>query len=168
MLLHHMRRTATPAFAAGLVLAVLAAVPAATAKEVKNLWATVNICDTKKHPDDVGIRGRMPGNGTSEKMYMKFILQFKKAGKWVTVKPGGTSPWVSAGSAKFTWGANGRTFHVNGVKAGSSFTMRGHVKYEWRSHGNVVQTATRNTTAGHPTSKGDPKNYSAATCVVSN
>ena len=54
----------------------------------KNLWSTINICGTKKHPHDLGIRGRMPGDGkASHTMWMRFIVQYRNSsGKFVNVK----------------------------------------------------------------------------------
>ena len=41
------------------------------------LWATINVCDTAKHPDTIGIRASMPGSGTKgERMYMRFQVQY--------------------------------------------------------------------------------------------
>jgi hypothetical protein len=156
--------------AAGLLVlaVVLAASGLATAapKPVKNLWSTVNICDTKKHPNIVGIRGRMPGNGDkNQTMWLKVILQHQKNGKWANVTKGGASPWLKAGSAKFSWGENGYNFTIN-VKAGDKFKFRGQVKYEWRKSGNVVRSGARYTTSGHASSNSDPEGFSAATCTV--
>ena len=42
----------------------------------KRLWATVNVCDTVGHPDSIGIRGSMPGDGDkTEVMFMRFQVQ---------------------------------------------------------------------------------------------
>src|SRR5947207_14010398 len=54
----------------GAIALLMAAVPApAGARQAdaithsKRLWATVNVCDTVGHPDSIGIRGSMPGDG---------------------------------------------------------------------------------------------------------
>ena len=31
-----------------------------SAERSADLWATINICDTKRHPDSIGIRGQIP------------------------------------------------------------------------------------------------------------
>jgi hypothetical protein len=36
--------------------------------DTPELWATVNICDTEKNPDSMGIRAGMPGNGTDQRL----------------------------------------------------------------------------------------------------
>ena len=48
---------------AAVVAALAAAAPAAHAS-ARDLWATVNVCDTKAHPNMMGVRARMPGDGT--------------------------------------------------------------------------------------------------------
>jgi hypothetical protein len=152
--------------AMGIVLGATGLASAAP-KPVKNLFATINVCDTKKHPNIVGVRGRMPGNGNSKQtMYLKALIQFKNSkGKWVQVTKNGKSPWLKAGNAKFAWGENGWNFPI-AIKAGQKFTFRGQVKYEWREGKNVVRTGARYTTGGHQTAKSDPEGYSAATCTV--
>jgi hypothetical protein len=160
-----LRRTPIVAVCASVALAALApAAPAAT----KNLWATVNVCDTPAHPDDVGIAARMPGNGTTQRMYMRFYVQYFDGEKWKFVKSGGTSPWVHAGSAKYTWAGLGWTFSFDPPPTGVSYTMRGFVRYEWRrGKTKVVKRTHRYTTAGHPGTKGaDPKNYSERKCKM--
>jgi hypothetical protein len=132
----------------------------------KHLWSTINICDTSKHPDQLGIRARMPGNGTSQKMRMRFIAQYMKQGSWVRVKDA-VSPWRLAGSASFTWQELGWTFNFKELQPGDGYRMRGLVKFEWRSHGKVVRRAHAYTTSGHRTGRGDPPNYSASTCFMS-
>ena len=136
------------------------------AATVKNLWATVNICDTKGHPNAIGIRGRAPGNGSSDNIWMRFLVQFKKNGAWTFVKNGGRSAWIKAGSARYKWLERGVTFPFD-LKPGESYLMRGLVRYEWRRHGEVLHRTHRYTEAGHHAAGGgDPKGYSAATCFI--
>jgi hypothetical protein len=158
-----------PIAGAVVLVALVAAGPAADAKKTsrKNLWSTVNICDTQKHPNQLGIRGRMPGDGRDEKMWMRFIVQYMHSGKWVRVKTGGVSPWRKAGSALFTYSETGWTFRFDSLAPGEGYTMRGLVKFEWRKHGNVLRRRHAYTSAHHPTGFGDPKRYSKATCFVS-
>jgi hypothetical protein len=149
--------------AIGIVLAASGLATAAT--PVKNLWATVNICDTHKHPNTIGVRGRMPGNGdSSQNMFLKAVLQQRKSGKWVYLK-NGSSPWLKAGNAKFSWGENGWNF-VFKLTKGQSLKLRGQVKYQWRKNGKVVRSGARFTTSGHPSSHSDPEGYSAADCTL--
>lgn len=150
------------------VVLVAAAAPAAGAA-TKNLWATVNVCDSPNHPDDLGIAARMPGTGTNLRMYMRFYAQYLDGDEWRFVKTGGKSPWVLAGSAKFSWIERGWTFSFDPPPAGTSYTMRGFVRFEWRrGKKRVVKRTHRYTSAGHPgTRDADPPDYSARTCKMS-
>lgn len=142
------------------------------AHTVKNQWSTINICDTAKHPDQVGIRARMPAMDRGVKMKMRFFVQYKKNGAWVGVpaKDGGTtmSDWFVVGYGKYKWEELGDTFSFTDLKRGDSFLMRGLVKFQWRRHGKVLKTAHAYTSAHHPSDKyGDPVGFSKATCTVS-
>ncbi len=154
--------------AVACALAALAALAPAAPAAPKNLWATVNVCDSTNHPDDVGVAARMPGNGTRQRMYMRFFVQYRDdAGKWRYVKTGGRSPWVYAGSARYSWSQRGYTFGFDPPPAGAKFVMRGLVKFEWRSRGGkVVKRTHRYTSSGHPTKGADPEGYSAAQCTL--
>jgi hypothetical protein len=141
--------------------------PLSQASTVKNLWSTVNICDTKSHPDALGVRGRAPGDGSRQNIWMRFFAQYQKNGAWVFVKKGGRSSWIEAGPAAFTWQEHGVTFPFT-LKPGESYLMRGLVKFQWRLHGKVVRSSHAYTSSGHhAASGGDPKGYSAATCFNS-
>jgi hypothetical protein len=157
-------------FAATLI--ALVAAPAAQAKPVKDLWATVNVCDTKKSPDDMGVRARAPGDGTRAQIYMRFMAQYRTAeGAWKAVK-GGSSKWLRAGTSLFRNQEIGYTFSFDKPDAGTSYVMRGLVKYEWRDHRKhhrrrvVVKRRQRYTTGGHPTQGAEPKHFSAAHCTI--
>jgi len=145
-------------------IVALAAPAADASKPPKDLWATVNICNTTKHPDSLGIRGRMPGNGTKQRMSMRFAAQYKSNHKWHAA--GAPSAWRSAGSAIYSWGETGWTFDFQKPAAGSQLVLRGVVSFRWKLHGKVRRTARAVTTAHHPSSGADPKNYSAAICRI--
>lgn len=159
------RRTPIVVACAIAALALFApTAPAAT----KHLWSTVNVCDTPNHPDDVGVAARMPGNGSKQRMYMRFYVQYLDGEKWKFVKDGGISPWVYAGSAKFSWAGLGWTFSFDPPPTGTSYTFRGFVRFEWRSgKTKVVKRTHRYTSAGHPGTRGaDPKDFSARKCKM--
>jgi hypothetical protein len=101
-------------------------------------------------------------------MYMRFYVQYFSGDRWRFLKSGGASPWVYAGSAKYTWVGLGYTFNFDPPAAGTSFTLRGFVRYEWRNGKTTVAKKThRYTTAGHPgTRDADPKDYSARKCKM--
>ena len=153
---------------AATLACALAAAPSGHAAS-KDLWATVNVCDTAGSPNKMGVRARMPGDGRRHRMYMRFSAQFKNAkGKWVPVSGKGASRWLYAGSALFKTQELGYTFSFDAPKAGSSYLMRGLVQFQWRAKsGAVVRRTHMYTEAGHPTHGSDPKNFSAARCTVS-
>ena len=56
-----------------LILTLLLAASAAPARaDDADLWATVNVCDTAAHPDEVGIRASMPGGKRGTRLQMRF------------------------------------------------------------------------------------------------
>jgi hypothetical protein len=159
----------TTAFA----LAVLALVPATTGARTADqraLWATVNVCDTLRHPNVIGVRGSMPGaDDHRETLWMRFRVQFYAAAsdRWKFVRQNGDSGFVKVGPAKYRARQAGQLFTIP-PPPGGSFKLRGRVTFKWKLHKKVVRTETRVTTAGHHSSSGaDPDGYSSDTCVIS-
>lgn len=115
-----------------LLLVALAAPASAHAALPKDLWATVNACDSPSFPDRVGVRAALPGDGTGKRMYARFRLQYHSAlhGAWLPVA-GGSSPKFFLGSARRDRQA-GYTFRVSPPKYGGSFLLRGIADLEWR------------------------------------
>jgi hypothetical protein len=166
-----MRRRMPTALVA--VVAVLLA-GAAPASATRHLWATVNVCDTAAHPDMMGVRGRMPGDGTHARMFMRFKAQYLSGRTWVDVGGRGTSPWLSAGSAAFVYREIGYTFEFRPPAAGTSYLLRGRATFEWRERRRVngtrrwvvVKRRRATTVAGHRSADADPADFTAATCRV--
>src|SRR5437763_12434199 len=128
-----------PLVAAGAVL--LLAAPPAQAKPVKDLWATVNVCDTPKSPNEMGVRARAPGDGSRAQIYMRFMAQYRSGHRWKQVTGKGRSGWLRAGSARFLNQELGYTFSFDAPKPGTGYLMRGLVQFQWRDkrkrHGHV-------------------------------
>lgn len=170
--------TAPRALASGLaVLAALAALgggaagaaSAPTVDQSPLLWATINICDTAKHPDTIGIRASMPGSGkTGEKMYMRFQVQYFRASTKKWTLPGATtdSGFQPVGAAKYVYRQSGWNFSIAPPPAGQTYRLRGVVSFEWRVGKKVVRSATKRTHSGHKTKTADPAGASAAECVI--
>jgi hypothetical protein len=108
--------------------------PRAAANAAARLWATVNICDTFDYPDGMGIRASMPGNGSRDRMYMRFSAQWWSGLQqaWLDV-PGGTSPWIRAGSARYASRQAGWTFDFQTPPMGRAYILRGTVEFHWRA-----------------------------------
>ena len=116
--------------------ASLVAPSLASASGTGNLfWATVNICDTRKSPNALGVRVSLPGNGTDEKLFARFTAQWWSGAdqKWLGVDGAGTSRWVYAGTADYKARQTGWTFRFNQPPEGSTFVMRGVVEVKWRN-----------------------------------
>jgi hypothetical protein len=153
-----------------LPIAVVAALacalaPAASAQSGGRLWATVNVCDSAKQPDTVGVRASMPGLGTvTTTLYMRFRVQYLSptADGWRFVRRGGDSGLLRVGRARVRSMEAGHSFRV---APSATVLLRGVVTFEWRRGGEVVRRARRTTTAGHRSTTGaDPEGFSAATC----
>jgi hypothetical protein len=132
------------------------------------VWATVNVCDTTAHPNQIGIRGSMPGLARRTRMYMRFRVQFRTLdNKWRTVETGADSRWYRVASGRRGEHDAGWTFEFKPPAAGGAHVLRGLVSFEWRRVGRVVRRERRFTEAGHPETAGaDPPEYSAATCEI--
>jgi hypothetical protein len=163
------------------LLTALAAVgacsQASAAPPPKDLWATVNICDTVAHPDQMGVRASMPGNGTRERMWMRFHAQFynSQSKKWFDVK-GGVSGWQAVGSARVKVQQAGFTFMFNPPDPGQpAYVLRGVVDFQWRAKRRtrsghlrtvIVRTLHANTKGDHPADGADPAGYSSGICEI--
>ncbi len=174
----HRRPAATATRRAALLVAAAALAAPAGAGAAKQpsiyqsklLWATVNVCDTPKHPATVGIRGSMPGSGSKgETMHMRFQLQYfdQVTRVWHNLAATADSGFVQAGEATYRQRQTGRNFVVTPPASGV-FILRGAVTFEWRDEdGEVVRRARKRTSAKHGGTVGaEPRGYSAARCRV--
>jgi hypothetical protein len=146
-----------------------AALPAAAAKRPKDLWATVNVCDTSVHSNMMGVRASMPGDGDHTKMYMRFSAQYYDRSRqlWSEVKGSGVSKWIFVGSGMYESRQGGYTFAFDPPAGGKTFVLRGAVDYKWTKGRRIVRTAHVLTKSGHPNTKGaDPATYSASLCQI--
>jgi hypothetical protein len=129
-------------------------------------WATINVCDTAKQPDTIGIRASMPGTPKGAKLLMRFRVQYKDGDDWLDVA-GTDSGWrtVGVGNAKGTPVEYGWSFTF--AHATNPVTLRGVVKLRWRRGDVLPKQQEIATEAGHRSSAGaDPADYSAATCAL--
>lgn len=160
---------------AGVVALVIVALPAhATAKPHNSdrLWATVNVCDTPDHPDEIGIRASMPGVKQRTRLKMRFRVQYFASadGKWHNFASDtrADSGWISVGRQRGGVAESGWGVRFKPPSGGGSHQLRGSVQFRWIRKGAVLHRARRITEAGHRSTKGaDPDGYSAATCLIS-
>jgi hypothetical protein len=160
----------------GAIALLMAAAPACAAARQgdpilrdKRLWTTINVCDTVGHPDSIGIRGSMPGDGDKgEVMFMRFGVQLFDAAdaRWHNLD-GADSGFVEVGSARKAR-QSGNTFTITPPRPGAApYLLRGAVSFEWREAGQVVRHTRRSTAAAHPNTAGsDPVGFSSATCTI--
>ena len=157
-----------PALAAASSSASKASVSKRALGKSSQLWATIDVCNPTDHPDELGVRGSMPGNGQSGvAMYMRFRLQYLNSSTkhWVDLANGATS-FKNIGTAKSAR-QYGTSFQLV-PQPGRTFTLRGVVTFQWRRGATVLESLSRPTTRGHRSLAGaDPPNFSAATCSIS-
>jgi hypothetical protein len=153
------------------ILALAVSPAAASAARPPQPWATVNVCDTARHPDAVGVRASMPGSGARrERMFMRFRVQWRDPADrlWHNLLDGGDSGFIAVGSGRHRVRQAGLIFRYQAPPAGQPLRLRGVVRFEWRRGRRVVRAASRTTTAHHRSAAGsDPKGHSAASCVLS-
>jgi hypothetical protein len=156
-----MMRVVSSRMRRSLLISLLAlaagAVPAHAAE--RTLWATVNVCDTEAHPDEIGIRAALPASGPRARL--RFRVQYRDIadGRWRWVKDA-DSGWHKAVRAR----ESGWSFEIAGD---GTRILRGIVNYRWKRGGKVVRRAQRVTEVGHRSTVGaDPADFSAATCRI--
>jgi len=128
-------------------------------------WATVNVCDTARQPDTVGIRAAMPGSPKGVRLSMRFRVQYEVGEEtWADVE-NADSGWRTLGTAKGVPAESGWTFRF--TRPSKPVTLRGVVRLRWRKGDALPRTDEVATEAGHRSSAGsDPAGYSAATCAL--
>jgi hypothetical protein len=128
----------------------------------RQVWATVNICNTRRHPHMLGIRGQLPALGFPARLYMRIQVDY-----WVQAK----RKFMPDSHARqsIALGTQSRGRHQAGFiwKFAPPATLRGRVTFEWRLGRKVIGRTTRVTVRGiKNVDDSDPKGYSAATCRI--
>ena len=146
------------------LLTVLVSPAAASARDSLP-WATVNVCDTAKQPDAIGIRASMPGTPKGARLSMRFRVQYRTGdGSWENVADA-DSGWRTVGTGRGVPAEYGWSFTF--AKRTTPVTLRGVVKFRWRRGVSLPREQEVVTEAGHPTKAGaDPVGYSAASCTL--
>jgi hypothetical protein len=163
-------RTHLPTACGLLVLLLVAPVSAENYQKSSHLWATVNVCDTERNPDTIGIRASMPGSGRrGETMWMRFRVQYfsERRQMWHNfIGSGADSGYVKVGRhARYKARQSGYMFPFS-PDPGQQYRLRGAVEFQWRRRGRVVRNARELTTAGHGVTVADPEGHSEATCTI--
>jgi hypothetical protein len=164
-----------------LAAAAFAAPAASAAEPSRDLWATVNICDTPSAPNSMGVRAAMPGDAATprQRMYVRFTAQWysSKRQAWLPVKGNLRSPWLYVGLARFNSRQAGWTFSFT-PPANGVFLVRAVAIFEWRERRKarrggrarwvVAERRRRVTRAGVAgAAGGDPPGTSRGSCYIS-
>ncbi len=132
-----------------------------TAESSKELWATVNICDTAKNPNKIGIRAEIPSLGFTTQMYMTFEVGYRSAPHkaFKLLRSSRHREYIGSASTKLLQG--GRTYGFVPPEV-----LDGTVTFEWWYQGKLIGSTTRTTTRGHHADAADPQGYSAKMCRI--
>jgi hypothetical protein len=108
-------------------------------------WATVNICDTQKSPNALGVRASVPGNGSKQRIFARYTAQWWSAAKeqWLPVGGSGITKWIFVGNADMSSRQAGWTFHFVQPPEGKTYVMRGVVQFQWRGRPRVARKHQR-------------------------
>jgi hypothetical protein len=152
-----------------LVVPIAAAQAAPGSDDTREVWATVNVCDTAGAPDTIGIRASMPGSRSgAEVRWMRFVVEYysQDEDRWYRLAEGGDSGFLRVGKGRIPR-QFGRSLRIQPT-AGKPVLLRGRVFFHWRTDGGeVLQRESARTRKGHRSNAGaDPSGYSAATCTV--
>ena len=110
-----------------LLLALVAAVPADGA--ARKLWATVNVCDTAAHPDEIGIRALAARGAPSRaRRALPRPVPRRPSGRWRWVQRRRLRLAARRGGAR----ESGWSFEVAGE---GTRILRGVVNYRWKRKG---------------------------------
>jgi hypothetical protein len=132
-----------------------------SAAQSRLLWATVNICNTTRHRDTIGIRGQAPSLPFATTISMRIQVDYWNGSKFVPDRY--ATKRVNIGDPVNEVVQNGAnfTFHPPEILSGT-------IEFEWKLGGRVIGRATRLTGHGYKhVAGGDPSGYSTATCRIS-
>lgn len=121
-------------------------------EDERPFWATVNICDTAKSPNALGIRTSVPGNGSNQRIFARYTAQWWSGAQqeWLTVAGSGVTDWIELGTADMSSRQAGWTFRFVQPPAGATYVMRGVVELEWRDRAAAARKARQGRTARRP------------------
>ena len=92
----------------------------AGADQLTPTWANINICT----PDALGARAQLAGDGSADKMRVRFTAEWLSPDGWAPLAGQPISPWQDAGSAELTWQQAGWTFDLDVPANGQSYELR--------------------------------------------
>jgi hypothetical protein len=135
------------------------------AERSHSLWATINICSSRRHPDELGVRGQMPTLGFSASLSMVIQVDYwsTAAGSFVPIKSPAATTTLKLGPQSKGLQQDGAVFPFKPQTG----LLNATITFSWTQAGKVIGQTKRRTTAGHPTADyGSPPRYSAAQCLI--
>ncbi len=134
-----------------------------SAQHSKLLWATVNICDTKHHPNTIGIRAQMPSLPFAASLSVNVQVDYWSTSAKRFLPDPGVSRSMLLGDQANEISQGGANFRF-----APPVVLSGTVTFEWKLAGKTIGRATRLTGHGYKgVQAGDPAGYSTATCRMS-
>jgi hypothetical protein len=136
-----------------------------SAERSKSLWATVNICSSRRYPHALGVRGQMPTLGFFAAMSMVVQVNYWSATShaFLPIQNNLATTRLSLGSASTGLEQDGAVFPF---KAHTGL-LNATVTFIWTRGGKVIGQTARRTTAGHhDADHSSPPHYSAAQCRI--
>jgi hypothetical protein len=132
------------------------------AERSRSLWATINICDTKRYPHTLGVRGQMSDLGFPAWLSMRIQVSYYSASqhKFIPIKDttlvrlGRSSRGLQQGGTRLVF-----TPHTGLLNA--------HITFMWKRSGKLLGQTVRRSTAGHRDADfGSPPHFSAKDCQI--
>jgi hypothetical protein len=133
------------------------------AERSKSLWATVNICNSRRQRNTIGIRGQMPTLGFPAWLSMRIELGFYNKTKKRFDPVSSTVKLIRLGRSSTGLVQDGTTF----MFTPHTGLFNANVQFIWRRSGKLLGQTRRRTTAGHHDADfGSPPHFSAKQCRI--
>ncbi|MGO9959259.1 MAG: hypothetical protein ACLP50_25360 [Solirubrobacteraceae bacterium] len=135
------------------------------AERSPSLWATINICNSRRYRDILGVRGQLPALGFPSELSMDIQVNYWSTGenRFVAIDSPKAISKVSLGSASTEAQQGGGVFSF----PPHSGLLNATIEFTWTLDGKVIGQTQRRTTAGHPGADfGSPPHFSAASCEI--
>jgi hypothetical protein len=136
-----------------------------SAEQSRSLWATVNICDSRRYHNDLGVRGQMPTLGFSASLYMVIQVNYwsRARHQFLPIQSNLATTRLSLGSSSAGLEQDGAVFPF----AAHTGLLNATFTFIWTRGGKVIGQTVRGTTAGHTDADhGSPPHHSTAQCRI--
>ncbi|HET8979471.1 MAG TPA: hypothetical protein VFN87_15010 [Solirubrobacteraceae bacterium] len=138
----------------------------ASAERSHSLWATINICNSRRYRYRIGVRGQMPSLGFPSVMAMTVTLNSWSTTekRFIAIKSPNAVDRIALGTHRSGLEQDGTIFPFH---KGESGRWNATIEFTWKMNGRIVGRTTRRTTAGHHNADfASPPHYSAAQCRI--